>query len=144
MISYPLGALLARAHARFVADCESRLAAAGFPDLAISHGSNVLRHLTPGTPRRVADLVPLAGVTKQAISQQVAYLVEHGYLTVSPDQRDRRGRVVLLTDRGAEGRRAVSTTFVEVHRAWEASYGEERLGDLFGTLAVITGFESAP
>ncbi len=143
MISYPLGALLARAHAQYVADCESRLADAGFPDLTISHGTNILRHLTPGTPARLTDLVPLSNVTKQAISQQTAHLVAHGYLTVSRDERDRRGRIVLLTDRGVEGRRAVSRTFVEVHEAWEATYGEKQMHDLFETLAVITDFETA-
>ncbi|SJM58203.1 MarR family winged helix-turn-helix transcriptional regulator [Gulosibacter sp. 10] len=140
---YPLGALLAQAHARFVADCESRLADAGYPDVAISHGTNILRHLSPGTPMRVADLVPRSGVTKQAISQQVAYLAEHGYLAVSPDERDRRSRVVLLTERGVASRRAVRQAFVEVHRAWRESYGENRMRELFDTLAAITEFEPA-
>ncbi|MFT4232920.1 MAG: MarR family transcriptional regulator [Leucobacter sp.] len=140
---YPLGALLARAQARFVADCESRLADAGFPDLAIAHGINITRHLSPGTPMRVAELVPLSGITKQAVSQQVAYLVEHGYLTVSPDARDRRSRVVALTARGVESQCAVRSIFAEVHRAWQASYGEDRMRDLSDTLALITGLEPA-
>lgn len=141
---YPLGALLARAHARYVADCETRLAAAGFPDLTIAHGSNVLRHLVPGGTTRIAEIVRASGVSKQAISQQVSYLAARGYLTVEPDDRDARAKSVRLTARGEESQRAVRGIFAEVESAWRARHGDARLRTVHEVLAEVARYDAAP
>ncbi|MFT4235653.1 MAG: helix-turn-helix domain-containing protein [Microbacterium sp.] len=142
-MKYPLAALLGRARATFIGECETRLAAAGYGDLAISHGTNILRHLREGESMRVADLVRASGVTKQAISQQLAYLEAHGYVVVDLDERDRRGKTVRPTAQGVASNRTIRGIFGEVHRDWRARYGDERMQNLFDTLTDITGLEAA-
>lgn len=140
---YPLGALLARAHAQYVAECEKRLAAAGFDDLAVAHGSNILRHLSPGNPMRVSELVRLSGITKQAVSQQLAYLTAHDYLAIEPDERDGRAKVARLTPRGAASQQTIRRIFGEVQQEWRERYGDDRLRTVTETLSAITGLEGA-
>ena len=84
-----MSTLLSRVNAAFTADFEWRLSAAGFPDLTFSLGTNVLRFPRPG-PVRMSLLAEMSGVTKQAISQQVAYLEVHGYVIVEQDAADSR------------------------------------------------------
>jgi DNA-binding MarR family transcriptional regulator len=138
-MSYPLGALLGRAQQLFIADCEARLAAAGYPDLAIAHGTNVLRHLTPGESLRVPDLVRASGISKQAVSQQLAYLSKHDYVSVGPDPSDRRAKIVELTDHGAKALTRIQRVFAEVHRDWGQEYGVEEFRGLMDILTRITG-----
>lgn len=66
----PLAALLGRVQGRYVAEFEQRLADAGYPDLSLAHGANVLRHLGTDDAVRLSALVARAGVSKQAVSQQ--------------------------------------------------------------------------
>lgn len=123
--AYPTGALLARAHSWFVRECEHRLAAEGYPDLLLAHGINVLQHLTPGTPVAVAELVAASDVTKQAISQQIAYLVEHDYIVAAPSASDRRARTVTLTERGASSQRAIRQIFAGLEREIDEILGAD-------------------
>ena len=134
---HPLGALLGQVQARFHEDCEARMAAAGFGDLSLAHGVNVMRHLQPGVPRRISEVVRLSTVTKQAISQQVAYLVERGYVAVTPDERDRRAKCVWLTVRGEAAQATTRRIFGEVESDWRDRYGADRMRELFATLEAI-------
>ena len=83
----PLVNLLARAQASFVADFETRLRDSEIEGLSLAHSANVLRHLSEG-PRRAREIVDRCGVTKQAVSQQIAHLERNGYVAVEPDAQD--------------------------------------------------------
>jgi len=125
----PLCFLLARAEGQFVAEFDARLAAAGYPDLSHAHTANVLRFLRAGK-LRPGQLVELACVTKQAISQQVAYLERCGYVTVSPDPHDSRARQVQLTAKGDAAQRVASQLFAQIEQDWAHQIGAEQLGAL--------------
>ncbi|MBM6402093.1 MarR family winged helix-turn-helix transcriptional regulator [Phycicoccus sonneratiae] len=140
----PLAALLGRTQARFVAECEQRVAAAGFPDLRVAHGANVLRHLDRDRGSSSADLVRLSGITKQAVSQQVSYLVGHGYLRVEPDADDARTRRLTLTARGEEGRAVLHATFGAVEREWRRRYGAPVLDALRDALEHVAATDGRP
>ena len=57
----------------------------------------VARH--PGIP--VSDLLGILGITKQSLSRVVKDLTDAGYLTQAPGARDRRQRLLRLTQEGA-------------------------------------------
>lgn len=63
----------------------------------------------PGQGVQAAVLAQLTGRSKQAVAKLIAELEEGGYVRRTPDPADRRGQLVLLTDRGdgvvAEGAR---------------------------------------
>jgi DNA-binding MarR family transcriptional regulator len=54
------------------------------------------------TGTTVSTLADRAQMTKQAMSELVAHLEAHGYVTRAPDPSDRRAKLVLPTDRGRE------------------------------------------
>jgi len=121
--------LLARAEGLFVAAFDARLAAAGYPDLSLAHSANVLRFLQAGE-LRPGQLVELACVTKQAVSQQVAHLERFGYVTVRPDPRDSRARQIRLTAKGVTAQRVAAELFTQIEQDWATQIGAEQLGAL--------------
>jgi DNA-binding MarR family transcriptional regulator len=126
---FPLCALLGRLEALFVAEFEDRLADAGFPDLSLAHSANVLRYLDSGC-QRPAQIAGEASVTKQAISQQIAYLQRHGYVAVGPDPHDSRAREVVLTAKGRRAQRVAQGLFAEIESDWGSRAGKARVAAL--------------
>ena len=126
----PLSTLLSRVSAAFTADFERRLSDAGFPDMTFSLGTNVLRFLTPGGAVRIGSLTEMSGVTKQAISQQVAYLEARGYVAVEPDAADSRAKLVRLTKKGQRSNEAARSLFAAVERDWRQRFGGDEMRHL--------------
>lgn len=122
----PLVALLSRLESAFVAEFDRRLSASEFGSLSMAHARNVLRHLADG-PLRHGRLGELAGVSKQAISQQVAHLERAGLVAVTCDPVDQRGRVVALTERGLRAQCLVTRTFAEIEQDWDALLGPDEV-----------------
>lgn len=133
----PLGALLGLAQARFHEECEERLAVAGFPDLSLSHVVNVMRHVHGQQPRRIAEIVQLASVSKQAVSQQISSLAGSGYVLVTRDEQDARAKCIALTPRGQSCWRVVRTIFAEVEDEWRARHGDDCVTGLYEALERI-------
>ena len=133
---FPLVGLLGRAHTLFVAEFEERLRAEGLEQLSLAHSSNVLRHLADG-PRRASHLVAQCGVTKQAVSQQIAHLERNGYVVVRPDESDQRARLVVLTAKGECAQEHVRRLFSEVEEAWAERIGAADVAALRRGLSAV-------
>lgn len=71
----------------------------------------------------VSDLADLVGMTKQAIGQFVAPLVEGGYLTVEVHREDRRVRVVRRTDRGEGACHLLARILDDLESRWASRIG---------------------
>ncbi len=95
----------ARAHTGAVV---ARLAQRGYTDFPFASAS-LLWLLDEGGTRSTL-LAQRAGVTKQAMSQQVRLMERQGYLEQVADPNDTRAKVVRMTPRGE----AVKTACVEV------------------------------
>ncbi len=139
----PLVALLGRAQALFITEFEARLRETDFDALSLAHSSNVLRHLADG-PRRASHLVAQCGVTKQAISQQIAHLERHGYVTVCRDETDQRARVIALTPHGRAAQELVRRLFTEVEDAWTQRIGETNASALRRSLTIALAAAREP
>ncbi|HWU31797.1 MAG TPA: MarR family transcriptional regulator [Marmoricola sp.] len=120
----PLSVLLGRAEALFLTDFEHRIAASDFAGLSLAHSANVLRFLDAG-PQRASQFVGECGVSKQAVSQQIAQLEKQGYISSVPDPLDQRARILALTDRGVEAQAFVHRVFAEVEASWAERLGTE-------------------
>ncbi len=134
---FPLSTLLGRLQATYAAEYNQRLAEAGLPDLSLSLGTNVLRHLGDGAAVRMGSLAEMAGVTKQAISQQVAHLQARGYVTAEPDPEDSRAKQVRLTDMGARSLTASRSLFRDLEEDWQQRFGRAEVADLRRSLERI-------
>jgi DNA-binding MarR family transcriptional regulator len=99
----------------------ARVEARGFGGLRVSHGFLVQRLIDE--EQSIAALAAALGVTQQAVSKTVAELERLGYVRRRADPRDRRVRLVALTDRGRAAVRATR----EERAAVEAEL-RERLG----------------
>ncbi|HWO71980.1 MAG TPA: MarR family transcriptional regulator, partial [Dehalococcoidia bacterium] len=76
----------------------ARVREQGFDDLRIAHGA-VFRNISAGGSR-ITELAARSRMTKQSMAELVAYLQKRGYVDVSTDPDDKRGKLVTLTERG--------------------------------------------
>lgn len=138
----PLSALLSQTLVAFTREFEQGVAAAGHPELSLALGSNVLRFLDVGEGIRVGELADRAGVTKQAISQQLAYLERHGQIALEVDPDDRRAKLIRLTPLGKATRDVCRPLFGTVEDAWRARHGSDAVDRLRDALeAIVADFD---
>ncbi|MGI3779832.1 MAG: MarR family winged helix-turn-helix transcriptional regulator, partial [Janthinobacterium lividum] len=83
------------------------LADRGFADVRPVHGFAFAR--LSSSPATTAQLAEHLGITKQATSELVHYLVNRGYLTQVAHPDDRRARLLVLTDHGRACTRAAES-----------------------------------
>jgi len=134
----PLSALLSQVLTAFTVEFERELAQAGWPEMSLSMGSNVMRFLDEDG-LRIGTIAELAGVSKQAISQQVAFLERNGYVAVGPDPHDSRAKVVRLTEHGRSTRDVCRPLFGTVQQRWERRYGRAEIRQLRAALEAVVG-----
>ncbi|MFT3860494.1 MarR family winged helix-turn-helix transcriptional regulator [Micropruina sp.] len=134
----PLPRLLAEAEAVFAIEFDRRMRTSEFPSLSLAHARNVLRQLGD-EPRRASDIATDCGVSKQALSQQIAHLEQTGLVRIVPDPTDARARLVTLTEAGIRAQHLVRTLFVEIERDWAGEFGEDDLAALRRVLQALSG-----
>ena len=120
----PLSAVLRHAETLFVAEFEERIAASDFADISLAHAANVLRFLHGG-PQRASQFVGSCGVSKQAVSQQIAQLEKNGYIISMPDPQDQRARILALTERGQAALVEIQRVFKAIEKTWTKYLGAE-------------------
>ena len=126
--TYELVALLATAWSILVDDLHTELANVGYGDIRPAHGfAFQLLALHGATGNELAEHL---GVTKQAASQMIDFLEERGYVMRQPHPTDKRGKLVVLTEKGWSCIQAVETIFAKLEERWSAILGSERMGML--------------
>jgi DNA-binding MarR family transcriptional regulator len=113
-------------------DVQAALADAGFGDIRPTH-ANVFPFVPPeGIP--VSELADLAWVRKQTMAQAVDQLERAGYVERRPNPRDRRSRLVFLTDRGESVKPVTHATAARVEKSWAEVTSPEELEALRASL----------
>ena len=116
-----IGALLRIPFQATVARVHAGLVARGYRDLRPAH-LVVFQHLSPGGSRQT-DLAERAQMTKQSMGYLIDYLEERGYVARIPDPKDRRARLVVLTERGRDVERAARAELAALEAEWDAALG---------------------
>ncbi len=111
-----LGLLLRLVHQHYAQDIEAALREAGFEDLRPAH-ANVFPFVPP-EGITVSELADLARVRKQTMAQAVDELERMGYVERLPNPRDRRSRLVCLTERGAAVKPVTHAAAERVEERW--------------------------
>jgi DNA-binding MarR family transcriptional regulator len=93
-----LGRLLQGPLRALTAELNLLMAAEGFADLRPAHSVVFMNLDSEGT--RISDLAERAQITKQSMGALVSYLEKRGYVSVSPDPRDHRAKLVRRTEKG--------------------------------------------
>lgn len=108
----------------------------GFDDVRPVHGFAFAR--LSEAPATTTQLAEHLGITKQATSELVHHLVDHGYLDLVPDPTDRRARLLALTDRGHACTRAAQDAAADTVNTWEQRITPDQRAELRVALAAIT------
>ena len=124
-----------RAAAQLVAGVQARVVGQGFDDVRPVHGYAFVRISAGGAT--VLDVAEHLGVTKQAGSQLVEQLVQHGYVTREPHPDDARARLLRLTARGTACTRAAEEAAVDVVAGWRKEMGARDFAVLQRALGAV-------
>ena len=111
-----IGLLLRLLYQHYSQDIHAALLEAGFGDIRPTH-SNVFPFVPP-EGITVSELAELARVRKQTMAQAVDQLERMGYVERRPNPRDRRSRLVFLTERGAAVKPVTHATAARVEEHW--------------------------
>jgi DNA-binding MarR family transcriptional regulator len=113
----------------------ARLVASGHVAVRPAHG--VVFQYLDDAGTTVSLLADRAQMTKQAMAELVAHLETHGYVTRTPDPKDRRAKLVVPTDRGREVIAIAQGLVPELEARVTAGLGEDRLRALREDLETI-------
>jgi DNA-binding MarR family transcriptional regulator len=138
----PLPPLLGEVKDIALDELHRRLAEEGFDEVRPGHGC-VFRFIDR-EGSRLTDLAHRSGFTKQAIGEFADDLEGLGYVERAPDPRDRRAKIIRLTDRGSDAQAAAMRIFADIEHRWAERYGEERIAQLREMLEEIVAVERAP
>ena len=127
-----IGLLLRLLYQHYAQDIDAALSEAGFGDIRPPH-ANVFPFVPP-EGISVSELADLARVRKQTMAQAVEQLEDMGYVERRPNPRDRRSRLVFLTERGASVKPVTHATAARVVQDWAGLTSPEELETLRATL----------
>jgi DNA-binding MarR family transcriptional regulator len=104
-----------------------RLAERGHRQLRPCHGV-ILSHLDDDGVR-ATELARLTAQHKQYVGRLIDELEELGYVQRRPDPSDRRGKLVVLTERGRDEQREADLILAEIEARHAARIGARRYAD---------------
>lgn len=136
-----LGILAARLMVAVQRELYSRLAEAGYRDLTYLHGA-VIAHLDEGGTR-ATEIARRSGRHKQVIGRLVDELESLGYVRRRPDPDDRRGKLVVPTERGIEVMRMSDAIIADIERRQARELGKGEYERFRKTLLAVVGSLSA-
>lgn len=104
-----------------------------------SQDASVLVHLDPEFGLSPRALAAHLGVAASTLSATLSRLSKLGYLTVSPNQKDRRKREIRLTARGAEAISATSVLDAKRVKVMLSKLNREEKKNALRGLALLAG-----
>ena len=122
---------------------EHRWATDGFPEVRSGHVQLLTNLNLDGAGTGHTELAQRANITKQTMGRVIRELAESGYVTVTPDESDKRAQQVHLTDRGRSFLAYLATTLADLERAFGEIVGEEKLVEFSATLHKLMTFVEA-
>ncbi len=139
---WKLATALLRTSRALVDELHVRLDERGHPGLRPAHGYAFQAIGPDGTSS--GALAQALGVTKQAAGQLVDELTRKGYVERVSDERDRRRKLVVLTERGADCLRQSAAILLELHTEWADVVGARRLHALDEDLQALLALYARP
>jgi DNA-binding MarR family transcriptional regulator len=88
--------------------------------------SNVLRYIGPNGVSQ-SNIVKCMGLSKQAVQQLIDDLVTYGVVKREADRMDRRGKLVVLTQKGLSALHDANRTKKNIERSFEKLIGADKL-----------------
>lgn len=129
--------LFGAAGRRYGRGVRAGLEAAGFGDVPIA-GSRVIGVLAR-RPATVGEISERLDLTKQAVSKMCDSLVERGYVSRAPHDRDRRRLILALTEKGRRAAWVIGQAVKRVDEELLSHFDPDQLEVLAQALARFVG-----
>ncbi|MEH7459390.1 MarR family transcriptional regulator [Bacillus pseudomycoides] len=120
-----LTSLLSLSFSASINELHDRLNELGFEDIRPAHGF-MFKCITPNGATGI-ELAEYLGITKQAVSKMVDYLEKRGYVMRQTHPTDKRGKIIVLTERGWLVVKAKDEILTEIEGRWIENIGAERV-----------------
>lgn len=120
-----LTSLLSLSFSTSINELHERLSELGFEDIRPIHGF-MFKYITPNGATGI-ELAEYLGITKQAVSKMVDYLEKSGYVMRKTHPTDKRGKIIVLTERGWLVVQAKEKILTEIEGRWIENIGAERM-----------------
>lgn len=120
-----LTSLLSLSFSASINELHERLSELGFGDFRPAHGF-MFKCIIPNGATGI-ELAEYLGITKQAVSKTVDYLEKRGYVLRKTHPSDKRGKIIVLTERGWLVVKAKEKILTEIEGRWSENIGTERM-----------------
>lgn len=120
-----LTSLLSLSFSASINELHERLTELGFGDIRPAHGF-MFKCIIPNGATGI-ELAEYLGITKQAVSKMVDYLEKSGYVMRQTHPTDKRGKIIVLTERGWLVVKAKEKILTEIEGRWSENIGTERM-----------------
>lgn len=120
-----LTSLLSLSFSALIDELHNRLSELGFEDIRSVHGF-MFKYIGPNGATGI-ELAEHLGITKQAVSKMVDYLEKSGYVMRQTHPTDKRGKIIVLTERGWLVVKAKEKILTEIEGSWIENIGVERM-----------------
>ncbi|CRK81263.1 MarR family winged helix-turn-helix transcriptional regulator [Neobacillus massiliamazoniensis] len=120
-----LSSLLSLSFSATINELHDRLSDLSYGDIRPAHGF-MFKYMIPNGATGI-ELAEHLGITKQAVSKMVDYLEKCDYVTRQPHPTDKRGKIIVLTERGWSVVKAKEKILTEIEQRWIENIGAERM-----------------
>lgn len=120
-----LTSLLSLSFSALIDELHDRLSELGFEDIRPAHGF-MFKRITPDGATGI-ELAEYLGISKQAVSKMVDYLETSGYVMRQTHPTDKRGKIIVLTERGWLVMKAKEEILADIEQRWIENIGAERM-----------------
>ncbi|MFJ7887357.1 MarR family winged helix-turn-helix transcriptional regulator [Lysinibacillus xylanilyticus] len=135
-----LTSLLSLSLSTSINELHDKLSELGFEDIRPVHGF-MFKYITPNGATGI-ELAEYLGITKQAVSNMVDYLEKSGYVMRKANPTDKRGKIIVLTERGWLVVKAKEKIITEIEARWIEYIGTERMQMLKEDLSTFINKEN--
>ncbi|MEI4801687.1 MarR family winged helix-turn-helix transcriptional regulator [Bacillus sp. NPDC077411] len=120
-----LTSLLSLSFSTLIDELNDRMSELGFGDIRPAHGF-MFKRITPNGATGI-ELAEYLGITKQAVSKMVDHLEKSGYVMRQTHPTDKRGKIIVLTERGWLAVKTKDEILTEIEGRWIEKIGAERM-----------------
>ncbi|MCP1122744.1 MarR family transcriptional regulator [Bacillus sp. 3103sda1] len=120
-----LTSLLSLSFSTLIDELNDKMSELGFGDIRPAHGFMFKRIIPDGATG--IELAEYLGITKQAVSKMVDSLEKSGYVMRQTHPTDKRGKIIVLTERGWLAVKAKDKILTEIEQRWIEKIGAERM-----------------
>ena len=117
--------LLSLSFSASVNELHDRLSELGFEDIRPTHGF-MFKCMIPNGATGI-ELAEYLGITKQAVSKMVDHLEKNGYVMRKANPNDKRGKIIVLTERGWLATKTKEKILMDIEKRWIENIGAERM-----------------